>query len=83
MSNLTARERQVLDLTGRGFALAQIAVELGISELTIRKHRSSIMRKLELHSTAQLIASAAAADSSAPPLAWHALRPRPPRAWYP
>jgi DNA-binding CsgD family transcriptional regulator len=80
MSNLTARELQVLDLTGRGLNGAQSAAELGLSELTIRKHRSSIMRKLGLHSTARLIAvagdTAQSVDLPPLPLAWHNLSPR-------
>jgi DNA-binding CsgD family transcriptional regulator len=79
MSTLSARERQVLALTGRGLTGAQSAAELGVSELTIRKHRSSIMRKIGLNSTAHLIVYAGAAhreDTPAPPLAWHALSPR-------
>ena len=80
MSTLTARELQVLDLTGRGLNSTQSAAELGLSELTIRKHRSSIMRKLGLHSTASLLAVAGdaikPADQPEPPLAWHNLSPR-------
>jgi DNA-binding CsgD family transcriptional regulator len=80
MSNLSARELQILDLTGRGLSGAESAAELGLSELTIRKHRSSIMRKLGLHSTARLLAVAGDAaqptDLPAPPLAWHNLSPR-------
>jgi DNA-binding CsgD family transcriptional regulator len=80
MSNLSARELQVLDLTGRGLNGAESAAELGLSELTIRKHRSSIMRKLGLHSTARLLAvageAARPADPPASPLAWHNLSPR-------
>jgi DNA-binding CsgD family transcriptional regulator len=80
MSNLSTRELQVLDLTGRGLNGTQSAAELGLSELTIRKHRSSIMRKLGLHSTARLLAVAGDAaspdDQPAPPLAWHDLSPR-------
>lgn len=75
---LTPRERQVLDLTGRGLNNTQIAAELGISELTIRKHRSSIMQKAGLRSTAQLIAFAGdgqeAVDTA--PLSWDLLCPR-------
>lgn len=76
---LTPRERQVLTLTGRGLKGTEIASELGISELTIRKHRSAIMRKAGLRSTAQLIAFAGdgtglAADTA--PLPWDRLRPR-------
>jgi DNA-binding CsgD family transcriptional regulator len=80
MSNLTTRELQVLSLTGRGLNGAESAAELGLSELTIRKHRSSIMRKLGLRSTAGLLAVAGdavkPADLQAAPLAWHKLSPR-------
>ncbi|MBP7335079.1 helix-turn-helix transcriptional regulator [Niveispirillum sp.] len=80
---LTPRERQVLTLTGRGLKSAQIAAELGICELTIRKHRSAIMRKAGLRSTAQLIAFAGGQiaeeeteTATAAPLPWDLLRPR-------
>ena len=86
MSTLTTRELQVLDLTGRGLTGAESAAELGLSELTIRKHRSSILHKLGLHSTARLIAVAGEAAERAeraeppvppvPPLAWHNLSAR-------
>ncbi|MEA1648435.1 LuxR C-terminal-related transcriptional regulator [Nitrospirillum sp. BR 11164] len=79
MHRYTARERQVLDLTGQGLTSSQIAAALGASELTIRKHRSNIMRKAGLASTAQLIAYASAAVAPVappPPLAWDALGPR-------
>lgn len=76
---LTTRERQVLTLTGRGLRSAVIAAELGICELTIRKHRSSIMRKAGLRSTAQLIAFAGGqgeVPAAGEPLSWDRLRPR-------
>lgn len=77
---LTTRERQVLTLTARGLTSAEVAAELDISELTVRKHRSSIMRKSGLRSTSQLIAFAsghAPGESQAiEPLSWDRLRPR-------
>ncbi|MEA1672739.1 response regulator transcription factor [Nitrospirillum sp. BR 11163] len=79
MNRYTARERQVLDLTGQGLTSSQIAATLGASELTIRKHRSNIMRKAGLTSTAQLIAYArgtTAPQVPPPPLAWDVLAPR-------
>lgn len=79
MTQLTARERQVLDLTGQGLTSSQIAATLGASQLTIRKHRSNIMRKAGLTSTAQLVAYARAATTPPvppPPLAWDVLGPR-------
>ncbi|MBB6251579.1 LuxR family transcriptional regulator [Nitrospirillum iridis] len=81
-SPLTHREAQILDLIGRGLSSGQIAAKLDIAELTVRKHRSSIMRKLGLNSTARLIAHAGAAVGPGPaiaaadPLVWDALRPR-------
>ncbi len=81
---LTQRERQVLTLTGRGLKNGAIAAQLGVSELTIRKHRSAIMQKAGLRSTAQLIAFAGGSllveEDEAPveptPLSWDQLRPR-------
>ncbi|TWB09937.1 regulatory LuxR family protein [Nitrospirillum amazonense] len=76
MNRYTTRERQVLDLTGQGLSSSQIAATLGASELTIRKHRSNIMRKAGLTSTAQLIAYArgvTAPQLPPPPLAWDVL----------
>ena len=78
---LTHRERQVLVLTGRGLRSVEIAAELGICELTIRKHRSAIMRKAGLRSTAQLIAFAGGQGADemqemAEPLSWDRLCPR-------
>jgi DNA-binding NarL/FixJ family response regulator len=43
---LTERELQVLQLLARGFANKQIAVDLGISEHTVKFHVSSILAKL-------------------------------------
>ncbi len=45
-------------LIGRAVRGKKIALALGISEFTVRKHRASIMRKLGLQSAAQLISHA-------------------------
>lgn len=81
---LTPRERQVLTLTGRGLKIEEIAAQLDVSELTIRKHRSSIMQKAGLRSTAQLIVFAGGSlmvaedqpQAEPAPLSWEQLRPR-------
>jgi len=43
---LTAREREVLDLIGRGFANKRIARELGIAEKTVKTHVTHVLSKL-------------------------------------
>ncbi len=51
---LTARERQVMALVVSGLMNKQIANELSISEVTVKMHRGSLMRKLEAKSVAML-----------------------------
>jgi DNA-binding NarL/FixJ family response regulator len=46
---LTLRERQVLVGVAQGYTSKQIAAKLGRSVKTIVKHRSNMMRKLDLH----------------------------------
>lgn len=43
---LTAREHEVLERLRRGDRTSEIAVRLGISEVTIRRHIGSVLRKL-------------------------------------
>lgn len=52
--SITQREREVLKLLGEGYLNRQIADMLHISVKTVEKHRSNIMGKLDLHSTAAL-----------------------------
>jgi len=51
---LTARERQVMALVASGLMNKQIANELSISEVTVKMHRGSVMRKLDAGSVAML-----------------------------
>jgi DNA-binding NarL/FixJ family response regulator len=51
---LTGREREVLLGVARGHTNKQIAAELGISHRTVETHRESLMRKLQIHSVAEL-----------------------------
>jgi DNA-binding NarL/FixJ family response regulator len=57
---LTVREAEVLQLVAEGFVNKQIADELGVSTKTIEKHRQSLMNKLNLHCTADLVRHAIA-----------------------
>lgn len=47
-SNLTQRERQVLQLVAKGFTNKQIGLAFGISDNTARNHVNSIIEKLEV-----------------------------------
>ncbi|QBS40545.1 response regulator transcription factor [Nocardia sp. CS682] len=55
LSDLTAREYEVLELIGRGRVNAEIARELGISEVTVKSHVGHIFGKLELRDRAAAI----------------------------
>ncbi len=52
---LTNREKEIIQLIFKGFTSKRIAVEMGISYFTVETHRKNILRKIELHSTAELI----------------------------
>ncbi len=53
-SRLGARERQVLQLVAEGCTSAEVAERLHIAQATVEVHRRNIMRKLDLHSVADL-----------------------------
>lgn len=53
-AELTAREREVLQLVAEGNANKQTAAELGIGTKTVEKHRGHLMQKLDIHTTAGL-----------------------------
>lgn len=52
---LTRRERQVLRAVALGRFNKQIAFDLGISEVTVKLHRSNVMRKMHATSVGELI----------------------------
>jgi DNA-binding NarL/FixJ family response regulator len=52
---LTPREREVVQLLAEGKSTKEVAVLLGISVKTAETHRSNTMRKLDVHSIAQLV----------------------------
>ena len=51
---MSAREREVLQLIAEGWSTKQIASHLYVSIKTIETHRRQIMKKLDLHSIADL-----------------------------
>ncbi len=54
LSNLTGREREVLQLVAEGKSTKEIALELHVSTKTIEANRRQIMEKLDVHSVAEL-----------------------------
>ncbi len=53
--SLTAREREVMSLVVSGLLNKQIAGELGTSEVTVKIHRSQVMKKMGAGSLAELV----------------------------
>jgi FixJ family two-component response regulator len=53
--SLTSREREVIGLVVSGLLNKQIAGELGTSEVTIKIHRSQVMKKMGAGSLAELV----------------------------
>jgi FixJ family two-component response regulator len=61
-ASLTQREREIMALVVSGRLNKQIALELGISEITVKAHRGRVMRKMQVDSLAELVRAAAALD---------------------
>lgn len=53
--SLTPREQEVLPLVVSGRLNKQIAAELGTSEITVKVHRASVMRKMQADSLPDLV----------------------------
>jgi DNA-binding NarL/FixJ family response regulator len=54
-SRLTARETEIVQLLAEGKSNKEVAVALDITVKTAETHRTNILRKLELHSLADLV----------------------------
>jgi two-component system response regulator FixJ len=55
LSQLTSRERQVLDMIIEGRTSKNIATALGISSFTVDNHRARILDKMRATTTGQLV----------------------------
>jgi DNA-binding NarL/FixJ family response regulator len=52
---LTPREREVVQLLAEGKSSKEVAIVLSLSVKTAETHRTNVMRKLDLHSVADLV----------------------------
>ncbi len=57
-TSLTPREREVMMLVTSGRMNKQVGGDLGISEITVKAHRGSVMRKMKARSFAELVGKA-------------------------
>ena len=55
---LTPREQEVMRLVVAGMLNKQIALKLGISEITVKAHRGKMMQKMKADSVADLVKTA-------------------------
>ena len=56
--DLTVRERQILELIWKGLMNREIAMRLKIAVKTVEQHRASMMKKVRVSNTAQLLKTA-------------------------
>ena len=59
-ASLTPREREIMALVASGLMSKQIAAQIQLSEITVKVHRSHLMKKMEARSVADLVRMAEA-----------------------
>ena len=59
-ASLTPREREIMALVASGLMSKQIAAQIDLSEITVKVHRSHIMKKMAARSVADLVRMAEA-----------------------
>jgi FixJ family two-component response regulator len=62
LAMLTNREREVLELVGKGLHAKEIAASLAISARTVEVHKARLMAKLEARNVSELVRFALAAE---------------------
>jgi DNA-binding NarL/FixJ family response regulator len=63
---LTAREWEVVELLLRAATTSEIAAELGVAPVTVRRHVGSVERKLGVTTRAEVVALLSAESAAAP-----------------
>jgi len=58
--DLTARQREILQLVAEGYSAKEIGGQLNVSHRTVEFHKAKIMELLDLHTTADLVTYAIA-----------------------
>jgi len=65
--SLTTREWEVVELLLRSASTSEIATELGVAPVTVRRHVGSVERKLGVATRAEVVALLTAENAAAPP----------------
>ena len=68
---LTPREQEVMRLVVAGMLNKQIALKLGISEITVKAHRGKMMQKMKANSVADLVKTAVRLGLTPAKNPWH------------
>ena len=64
-SSLTPREREIMALVASGLLSKQIAAQIDVSEITVKVHRSHLMKKMGARTVADLVRMAGALGMTA------------------
>jgi FixJ family two-component response regulator len=72
--DLTLREQEVMKLVVSGMLNKQIALKLGISQITVKAHRGKVMHKMKADSLADLVKIAVSLGLAPERDPWHVPR---------